>query len=130
MPPATRNARRVETVFKGSAACHSRREHDADPENEAQDFVRSVGEPRQQDRAGDRTCNARRHCRPQRSLQLQRPTPVEERAGGGCDDHRHRVHRIRQGDEIGRTDKAEQDQRQRKTGQVLRIDRERDEQQE
>jgi hypothetical protein len=61
---------------------------------------------------------------------LQRPAPVEERAGSGRDDHRHRIHGIGEGDKVGCADEAEQDQRQRKTGQVLRIDRERDEQQE
>lgn len=107
-----------------------RAQHDADAEDQAQDLVGGVGEPGQQDRAGDRADDACRECRPQRRLQSQRPAPVEERAGGGRDDHRHRIDRVDQRNEIGRPDEAEQDQRQCKTGEVLGIDRERDEYQE
>ena len=104
-------------------------EHDADAEDEAQDLVGRIGEPGEQDRAGDGADDARCECRPQRPLQLQRPAPVEKGAGGGRDHHRHRIHRIGQRHEVGRADEAEQDQRQRKTGQVLGIDRERNERQ-
>jgi hypothetical protein len=55
-----RAARRTGFQRFGRMPEQERAEHDTDAEYQAQDFVGFIGEPGQQDRAGDRTDNARR----------------------------------------------------------------------